>query len=139
MAARMASLAAEIPALRAAIAVQGPAAAGGALLPGGSDAIAGANLQTTLQALAAQAGTSLSSAALAPVQAQGALRRIGLQVSLSASWPAFIRFLAAIETADPRMVVDRLNLSDAGPLAADGAAPVQASFTVSAFRAATGS
>ncbi len=139
LAARMQALAREIPALRSAVAAQGPDQGSATLLlEGNSDAIAGANLQSVLQDLATQSGTSLDSAALAPVQAQGPLRKIGMQVSLTASWPALINFLSAIETANPRMVVDGLSLSNAGPPVAGGAPPVQASFTVSAFRAAGG-
>ena len=139
LAARMQALAREIPALRAAVAAQGPDQGGAALLlQGNSDAIAGANLQSALQDLATQSGTSLDSAALAPVQAQGPLRKLGLQVSLTASWPALISFLTAIETARPRMIVDGLSLSNTGPPDAGGAPPVQATFTVSAFRAAGG-
>ncbi|HVE20515.1 MAG TPA: type II secretion system protein GspM [Acidocella sp.] len=140
LAVRMQALAREIPTLRAAVAAQGPDQGGPALLlQGDSDAIAGANLQSALQDLATRSGTSLDSAALAPVQAQGPLRKLGLQVSLTASWPALISFLASIETASPRMIVGGLSLSNAGPPDAGGAPPVQASFTVSAFRAAGGS
>ncbi len=147
LAAHMAALAREIPALQAAVAAQesaqgsaqesaqGSAGGGGLLLEGGSDAIAGANLQSALQDLAAQAGAGLDSTALAPVQAEGALRKIGLEVSLTASWPALIGFLAAVETATPRLVVDGLSLSSAGPSGADGAPPVEASLTISGFRA----
>jgi general secretion pathway protein M len=140
LAARMQALGREIPALRAAVSAQGPDDGSATLLlKGGSDAIAGANLQSALQDLASQSGTSLDSTALAPVQAQGPLRKIALQVSLTANWPALIRFLSAIETGSPRMIVDGLSLSNAGPPDAGGAPPVQASFTVSAFRAAEGS
>jgi general secretion pathway protein M len=140
LAVRMQALAREIPTLRAAVAAQDPGQGGPALLlQGDSDAIAGANLQSALQDLATRSGTSLDSAALAPVQAQGPLRKLGLQVSLTASWPALISFLASIETASPRMIVGGLSLSNAGPPDAGGAPPVQASFTVSAFRAAGGS
>jgi general secretion pathway protein M len=115
LAARMQALAREIPALRAAVAAQGPDQGGAALLlQGNSDAIAGANLQSALQDLATQSGTSLDSG------------------------PALISFLTAIETARPRMIVDGLSLSNTGPPDAGGAPPVQATFTVSAFRAAGG-
>lgn len=139
LASRMQALTREIPALRTEVAAQGPDQGSNMLLPGGTDAIAGANLQSALQDLAKQSGTSLDSAALAPVEAQGPLRKIGLQVSLTTNWSALIGFLAAIETASPRMVVDGLSLNNAGPPGTDGAPPVQASFTVSAFRAAGGS
>ncbi|GAN79403.1 type II secretion system protein GspM [Acidocella aminolytica] len=139
LAAHMAALAQEIPALRRAVSTQKPEDESTTLLlQGGSDAIAGANLQSALQDLATKSGASLDSTSLAPVVAQGGLRKIGLEVSLTASWPALIKLLAAIEISNPRMVVDGLNLSNAGPQSTDNAPPVQASFTVSAFRAAGG-
>lgn len=139
LASHMQALSQEIPALRAALAAQGPAQGSGLLLSGSSDAIAGANLQSELQDLAGQSGASLDSVALAPVEASGSLRKIGLQVSLTTSWPALIHFLGAIETASPRMVVGGLNLSNAGPPGLNGEPPIQASFTVSAFRTGGGS
>ena len=71
----MQALAHEIPALRAAAAARGPDQGGAALLlQGDSDAIAGANLQSALQDLAAQSGTGLDSAALLPAQARAVAR-----------------------------------------------------------------
>lgn len=139
LAVHMAALAQEIPALRKAVSSEKPEdETTSLLLQGGSDAIAGANLQSALQDLATQSGASLDSTSLTPVAAQGELRKIGLQVSLTASWPALIKLLAAIETASPRMIVDGLDLSNTGPQSTDNARPVQASFTVSAFRAVGG-
>lgn len=134
LAAHMQALGREIPALRNAVAAAGLQSSDSqVLLSGNSDVIAGANLQTALQGLAAQAGTSLSSAALQPAQPAGALRRISMQVSVSASWPVLIALLQSIGTAEPRMIVEALNITVAS--GTDQAAPVQASFTVTGLRA----
>lgn len=131
LAAHQAILGAEIPALRQAVNRAGLQSANDqVLLAGDSDVIAGANLQTVLQGLAADAGTSLDSAALQPAQADGAVRRISMQVSVTATWPVLVALWQAIGTARPRMIVDQLNLS-----ANSQTLQVQASFLVTSFRA----
>jgi general secretion pathway protein M len=137
LAQHMEALRHEIPALREAIAKAGAQEAGAQmLLSGGTDTVAGANLQSALQNLATQAGTGLDSAALLPAQPAGSLRRISMQVSLTAAWPALIALLAAIEEAHPGMVVNDISLSSGNAGDGSGPAPVQANFTVSGFRAA---
>lgn len=125
----------DLPALRAAAAAAAKQAdANGILLDGGSDAIAGANLQVELQGLAAQNGTSLDSIAMVPAQQAGALRRIGAQVSVTATWPVLIALLGAIDTARPRMIVDQLTVTSPGPTDPTQDAPLQAGFSVAGFR-----
>ncbi len=124
-----------LPALRAAAAAAAKQAdANGILLADGSDAIAGADLQADLQGLAAQNGTSLDSIAMVPAQQAGALRRIGVQVSVTATWPVLIALLGAIDAARPRMIVDQLTVTSPGPIDAGQDAPLQAGFTVAAYR-----
>ena len=138
---RMAELSETLPALRdeaRRVATPGqPAEA--AVLDGASDALAAAALQGRLQDMAARAGAPLSSAEALPGEAAGAWRRIGVRVAVNAPWPAIIRLLQAIGTASPRMLVDDLQLR-APPLVlrAGGVRPVDASFTVLAFRAEAG-
>lgn len=134
-AAHMQALGAEIPALRAAVAAAGLQKTDDqVLLTGNTDVIAGANLQTALQGLAAQAGTSLDSAALQPAEAAGALRRISLEVSVTASWPVLAALLHAIATAQPRMAINTLTITT-NTGGTDGPPQVQANFTVTGFRA----
>ncbi len=147
LAAHLAALDAEIPSLRQAVSAAGLQSTGNAaelqstsnqvLLAGDSDVIAGANLQTALQDLASQAGTSLDSAALQPAQADGAVRRISMQVSVTAPWPVLIALWQAIGTSRPRMIVDQLSLTTSATPGGDQDQPVQASFSVTGFRAAT--
>jgi general secretion pathway protein M len=135
LAAHMQALAEAAPALRAALARQSRGGAE-ALLSGDSDAIAAANLQSMLQEIAAGSGAGLQSVAPVAVQPLGNLRKIGLLVSLSGDWPQFIAFLAAAETATPRMVVEDLALTTTALADPGGDIQLQASFTVSAFRPA---
>ncbi|HYP62713.1 MAG TPA: type II secretion system protein GspM [Acidocella sp.] len=138
LAAHMQALGREIPTLRNAVSAAGLQASDDqVLLSGNSDVIAGANLQTVLQGLAAQAGTSLNSAALQPAEQAGGLRRISMQVSVTASWPVLIALLQAIGTAQPRMIVNTLNITMSGTPNTDQLQQVLASFTVTGFRAAS--
>jgi len=120
----------------AASAAQTPAAS--VLLQGDSDDIAGANLQAALNNLATQAGASLDSTESVPAVASGGLRKIGVSVSLTTTWPALVAFLAAIDAASPRMIVDDLTVSATSTPDPRQDVTLQASFTVSAFRAGGG-
>lgn len=129
------ALRASLPALReAATAAAAHAAANGILLTGASDAIAGAALQTDLQGLAAQAGTGLDSIAMVPPQPEGTLRRIGVQVTVTATWPVLIALFAAIAAARPRMIVSQLTVTSPGQTNPRQDTPLQAGFAVAAFR-----
>lgn len=133
--AHMAMLRQSLPLLRRAVAGSARAVDAQILLPGDSDAIAGANLQSALQNLASQSGISLDSAAMAAATPVGALRRIGVDVSVTATWPALIAFLTAIDTAQPRMIADNVSVTASAQPDATTDVPLQASFTVAAFRA----
>jgi general secretion pathway protein M len=138
-AAHLQALQAGLPELHrqiAASASESPAA--DILLHGGSDAIAGANLQAALNSLAAQSAASLDSTESVPAAASGGLRRIGVAVSLNASWPALVAFLTAIDSASPRMIVDDLTISAVSEPDAQRDVSLQANFTVAAFRAGSG-
>jgi general secretion pathway protein M len=137
LARRMAELAETLPAQREGarrVAAPGRPAEEGVVLEGASDAIAAAALQGRLQEMAARAGAPLSSVEALPGEAAGAWRRIGVRVAVNAPWPAIIRLLQGIGTASPRMLVDELQLR-IPPLLRTGPRPVEASFTVLAFRA----
>lgn len=131
---RMSNLVATLPDLqRDATGEHAPAAA---ILEGPSDAIAGAGLQSTVQRMARLVGAQLSSLETLPAEQRGAYRRIGLRVSTAAPWPVLVKLLGAIEQASPRMVVDNVQLR-APPLEMRSTnTPVNAAFTILAFRAA---
>lgn len=132
--AHMAALVRDVPALRASVGAAAHSAGATVLLSGGSDEIAGANLQSAVQALAAQSGTSLDSAEMLPAEEVGALRRIGVSVGITTNLPALTGLLAAIDAARPRMVVDDLTISSGAPAGPGQDIGLQAGFTVSAFR-----
>lgn len=135
IAARLIALDGQVPALRKAVGAAGLQDAGAQLLlQGNTDAVAGANLQSALQTLAANAGTGLDSSQLMAAQQTGALRRIGMQVSVTASYPVVIALLQAIATARPRMIVNSLSLDNTST-AAGGQPVIEADFTVIGFRA----
>ena len=133
LAGRMAALAETLPALQqqaAARNVTGPAPS--AVLEGDTDAVAGAALQQLVQQMATGAGISLSSVEVLPAEAVGGYRRIGLHLALAAPWPALVQLLQAIEQASPPMLIDDLRLH--GPPPQSAVLPMDASFTVLAFR-----
>lgn len=145
LAARMAALAATLPALQR----DAGTAPGGStdLLEGGTDAVAAAALQERVQDMAARSGARLSSLEVLPAQAKGAYREIGVRVALNAPWPVLVRLLQAVADGRPRMLVDDLQVHAApvvapvfaagsgapGPRLADPA--LDASLAVYAFRA----
>jgi general secretion pathway protein M len=135
--ARMKILRREIPALRQAVGAAGlQSDRAQVLLTGNTDVIAGANLQSILHNLAGDAGTNLNSAALLPVRQVGSLRRIGMQVSVTTTWPVLIALLQAIGTARPYMIVDQVSLADTIESEPSKETPLQANFTVTGFRSA---
>jgi general secretion pathway protein M len=137
--AHMQGLQASLPALRARLAASAALPASDAvLLAGNSDAIAGANLQAQLSTLATQAGTSLDSAESISAVQVGGLRRIGVTVSVTATWPVLTAFLTAIDTAQPRMIVDNLTVSSDSQPDPRSEPTLQASFDVAAFHAGGG-
>ena len=73
-----------------------------------------------------------------PAEPHGAFRRIGLRVSLTASWPVVIELLRAAGQGQPHMLVDDVQLRVAPVQRRDAATPIGASFTLLAFRTANG-
>jgi general secretion pathway protein M len=136
LAAHMQAVEQQLPGLRRAVAHLG-ADDGTArmLLAGASDAIAGANLQSALQGLAAQAGTSLDSIGMQPATSLHALRLITAQVTLTARWTMLVAFLRGVETAQPRMIVDSISLNTASIPGSGQPSTLQATLSVTGFRA----
>jgi hypothetical protein len=108
-----------------------------AVLAGNSDAIAGAALQEQVQTMASNVNAQLTSIETLPGEQVGNYRRIGVRVELSAQLAVVIRLLAAIEEAQPSMLLDdtRLTGTPVGPQNVQ--LPLDAAFTVYAFRVGT--
>jgi general secretion pathway protein M len=105
----------------------------GWLLPGMSDALAGARLQEMLSRAASTSGTVILSLESMPTGKVGALRRIALHLTISGKYAALIEFLAAIEQENPHLFIDYLQLQGSMDQANENANLV-ANVTVSAFR-----
>ena len=130
---RMDELVTTLPELRQqASSARAPVAA---LLEGGSDAVAGATLQSAVQGMATAAGAPLSSMETLPAEQSGLYRRIGLRVATAAPWPVLVALLRAVEQATPRMLVDDLQLRAPPVELRATTSPVTAAFTIVAFRA----
>jgi len=108
-----------------------------AVLAGNTDAIAGATLQEQVQSMASGANAQLTSIETLPGEQVGNYRRIGVRVELSAQLAVVVHLLAAIEEAQPSMLLDdiRLTATPVGPQNAQ--LPLDAAFTVYAFRVGT--
>jgi general secretion pathway protein M len=106
-----------------------------ALLPGATDALAAAAMQSAVQAMATAAGAELASMETLPAEARGGYRRIGLRVSLSAPWPVLIELLRSAAQQQPRMLVDDVQFRAAPLQVHEASMAVSASFTLLAFRA----
>lgn len=111
LAGRMQDLADVLPELRRQVQASQPKDAPAAsLLEGTSDAVAAATLQGLLETMCAGAGAKVTSSEALPAEQAGAYRRIGLRVSLDASWVQLTKLLRAVQKATPRMFVDDLQL-----------------------------
>jgi len=106
-----------------------------ALLAGTSDAIAGAALQGLVQDMARDAGTNLTRIETLPAEARGLYRRIALRVALTAPLPDLVKFLTALAQANPRMLIDDVQLRGTNTREAAGSPPIDTTLTILAFRA----
>jgi len=105
------------------------------LLEGATDGVAAATLQGLVETLAGAAGTSVASAETLPAEPAGAFRAISVRIAIAAPWPTLVRLLAAIAGADSPIVVDNLQLHGLPRTTRDADGPLDASFTVTGYRA----
>ena len=140
LATRMADVAASLPELqREAAARSHDATPAAATLAGASDALAGAALQSRIEGMSSSAGGHLSSTEALPAEQVGTYRRVALRVAVDAPWPVLVRLLQDIERATPRMFIDDLQIRAQPAAEKLREPPLDISFTVLAFRAATSS
>ncbi len=133
---RMAMLVQRLPMLRSqaqALAASGQASAG-SLIEGNSDAVASAAIQEKVSAMAASLGLSLSSTETLAATREGAYRRVGVRVSLDAPFPVAVHLLQSIETAQPSLLVNDLQIHGTRLLGQSDNAPLNVAFTVLGFR-----
>ncbi|WP_428377086.1 type II secretion system protein GspM [Lichenicoccus sp.] len=136
LATRMALLVQRLPALRQQVRDAAHAGDPGAhaLIEGSSDAVAGAAIQEKVAALATALGVSLSSTETLAGAPDGAYRRVGVRISLDAPFPVVVHLLAAIDSAQPSLLVDDLQMHGARILGQPESAPLNVAFTVLGFR-----
>jgi general secretion pathway protein M len=134
---RMSALVETLPSLRDAAAEAAEnARQPGVLLAGANDSLAAAALQQKLDELASTAGVRIGSEEILPAQAAGDFRAIAVRVTLTAPWRAVVALLQAMATADVPMMADEMQLRGPPGNAKDTDLPIDASFTVTAYRAA---
>ncbi len=138
LATRMTELAALLPELQRAAKSQTTAVApAAATLEGVSDSVAAASLQGLVEAMATSTGAHLTSTEALPAEQVNAYRRISLRLTVDATWPVLIKLLQQIERGTPRMFVDELQIHAQPAAEKLREPPLDISFLVLAFRAAT--
>jgi general secretion pathway protein M len=137
---RFLAAAEELPGLRARVAqLRAAASLRKVTLKGASDAIASADLESRIDALASSVGATIGSTEALPAETHGGYRRIGLRLALSGSYETLIRLVAEIEEATPPLIIDNLQIHGVLrrpglPSAAGEDAALDAGFDVFGFR-----
>ena len=136
---RMQTLAAGLPALRAASADkhgEGEAAET-IMLAGTTDAVAAADLQERVQKMATAVGVSLTAVETLPAEATaGRWHKVALRISLNASWPVLIDLMRSIEQSPTRIFIDDVHFHSPVVVAQPTVVPIQASMVIYGFRPA---
>jgi general secretion pathway protein M len=86
----------------------------GNLLDGSSIPVATAALQGMVQDIASTSGATLASVESLPGETGNGYRRVGVKLSLSASWPVLTHFLEALQESDTPMAIDDLQIHSGG-------------------------
>ncbi len=135
---RMQALAAALPSLRqAAEAARQGTDQASAALEGATDPVAAATLQQSRDELAGGAGVRIGSVETLPAEAVGAWQAITVRVTVTAPWPPLVGLLQAIAGAPVAMKVDALQLRPPPRNSRGAEWPIDAAFTVTAWRART--
>lgn len=136
LAARLAGAATELPALRARLAeLRATASTSTVTLDGANDAIASANLQSRVEALATSLGVTLGSTEALAAEDRGGFRRIGLRIAVSGEYEGLVRLFGAIEASVPPLVLDNLHIRNVlRPAGMAGSAKFDAGFEVYGVR-----
>ena len=84
--------------------------------------------------MAGRAGLRIGSVEVMPPEAVGVYRRIGVQVTVTAPWPALVGLLQAIAAADTPMLADNLQLRGQPRGPQDTESLIDASLNVIGYR-----
>lgn len=108
---RLQAVAAGLPGLRAHLGeLRAAARVRKVTLDGASDAVASANLQSRIEAIATSVGATIGSTESLPVETRDGYRRIGLRFALNGPYETLIKLLAQLEQTTPPLVVDNLQV-----------------------------
>jgi hypothetical protein len=105
-------------------------------LPGATDAVAAADLQERVQAMAAAAGVNLTAVETLPATVAGGFHKVPLRISLNASWPVLMELVRAIERSPTRIFIDDVHFHSPVVLVHPTTPPIQASMVLYGFRPA---
>ncbi len=135
---RMQTLAASLPALRAAADKPGEnSSVGTLLLPGATDSVAAADLQERVQKMVSAAGATLTAAETLPAEpASGRWHKVALRISLIASWSVLTDLMRSIEQSPTRIFIDDVHFHSPIVAARPTVLPIQASMVLYGFRPA---
>lgn len=138
---RLQRLERQVPALRTAVAdMKQRTDQSSMLLPGASDTVAAAALQTQLAALAAAESAPISSVESLSPKVQDGFRRIGVRVVVTADLEQFTGILRTIASARPPLFVDNLEMRNNGIATQQNrtaGAPLNVGMDIYGFRADT--
>lgn len=136
LASRLAAGATELPVLRARLTeLRATASTSKVTLDGANDAIASANLQGRVEALATSLGVTLGSTEALTAEDRGGFRRIGLRIAVTGEYESLVRLSGAIEAAVPPLVLDNLRIRNIPrPAGIAGSAKLDAGFEVYGVR-----
>jgi general secretion pathway protein M len=136
LASRLVVAATELPGLRARLAeLRAAANTSKVTLDGANDAIASADLQSRVEALATSLGVTLGSTESLAAEDRGGFRRIGLRIVVSGEYESLVRLFGAIETSVPPLVLDNLRIRNVlRPAGMAGSAKLDAGFEVYGVR-----
>jgi len=111
LASRLAAAAQQLPGLRLRLTeLRATASTSKVTLDGANDAIASANLQSRVVALATSLGVTVSSTEALAAEPRGGFRRIGLRIAVNGEYENLVRFFGAIEASVPPLVLDNLHM-----------------------------
>jgi hypothetical protein len=111
LASRLVAAATELPALRAQLTeLRAAASTNKVTLDGANDAIASADLQSRIEALATSLHVTLGNTEALSAADRGAFRRIGLRIAVHGDYANLVRLLGAIDASVPPLVLDNLHL-----------------------------
>jgi len=132
---RLDATGADVPVLRAHVAeLRAAASTHVVAIEGASDAIATANLQSRVEALAVSAGVAIRTTESLPAEARGDYHRIGLHLILNAPYDNLLTLLAKLQTAMPPLAIDNLRIRSMLSRSGAAAARVAVGLDVYGFR-----